>query len=136
MQEIFNNGQALLLKKPHKLWLLIINIVIIIFLLLTYMIKTTIFDNYQTKGYIICENDCYIRVAIPSNIAFKEIKLNNKKIDYEIINQELRLDEENLLTYLDLTIKLQEKLTDGEIINLNFYYNKQRIIFKLKDKMF
>ncbi len=53
-----------------------------------------------------------------------------------ILKKELKLDEENLISYFNLTIKPNLVLNNNEIINLNFYYNKQRIIRKIKEKIF
>ncbi|MCM1052853.1 MAG: hypothetical protein NC483_02615 [Ruminococcus sp.] len=133
---MYNNKQAFLLKKPHKLWLLVLLITVVITLLVYIMIRLRIYDNYQTKGYVTCNSDCFINVMIPSNITFDKISINSKNMEYIVLKKELKLDEENLISYFDLTIKTNLVLNDKEIINLNFYYNKQRIIKKIKEKIF
>lgn len=136
MVEIYNNKQAFLNKKPKGLFIvfLSLSLILLVLVILTYKIK--IYDNYQTKGIVSCDVECLITVYIPTDISFEKIEINNKNIGYEIISQEIQIDEENFVSYYKLTLKTDYKLTNEEIINLNFYYNKQRIIKKLQTNMF
>lgn len=136
MLDIFNNKISFLRLKPQKIFILILIFLIIFISLIIFMIKNSIYDNYQTKGYVTCEENCTIVTAIPSNIDFEIIYLNDKKLNYEIISKELKVDEENFISYYELKISCNRKLDDKEIVKLNFYYNKQRIIKKIKAKMF
>lgn len=137
MIAIFNNKNSLISQKPRNLWLLIISIICLLSYICYYIIKTPIYDNYQTKAIVACSHTpCTITSIIPLDINVEYIALNNKRINYEIVTQELKIDEENFLSYYEIVLKTDEELEDKSIINLNFYYNKQRMIAKLLEKMF
>ena len=62
--------------------------------------------------------------------------LNNKNLDYEFVSKELKVDEEAFASYYEITLSTKESFENNEIVNLNFYYNKEKIITKIKEKMF
>lgn len=136
MLDLFNNKNAFLKLKPKLGFYIVIMILLILLGLLIFIYQEDIYDNYQTKGLVNCTKSCTITTAIPSNLDFEKIALNNKSITYQIIHKELIIDEENYQTFYELTLSTNESLMNNEIVNLNFYYNKQRIITKIKEKMF
>lgn len=136
MLDLFNNKVAFLKKKPKMGFIAVIFVFVVLLILLYYICKVKIYDQYQTKGLVACSSTCTITVLIPSDLSYDEIWLNNKYFDYELIGKELQVDEENLESYFKLTLSTTEALTNNEIVNLSFYYNKQRIITKIKEKMF
>ena len=136
MLEIFNNKEAFLKIKPRLGFIIFIFIIIALSFLLWYMYYKEIYDNFQTKGIVNCQESCQITAIIPTNINFIKIKLNNNYIKYKIANKELIIDDKNYSSYYSITLNVEEKLTNNEIVDLNFYYNKQRIINKIKNKMF
>jgi len=135
MIEIFNNKEAFLKIKPKNLLITIISILIIFGGLITVSIKIKVFDNYQTKGYVTCENVCYVTTMVPSNIDYDLVYFNNKKINYKLVNKDLKVDQDSFISYYELQF-LTNEFQDKEIVEINFYYNKQRIIKKIKEKMF
>ena len=136
MLDLYNNKNAFLKKQPTIGFLIIIFIAFILLSIFIYMFKKEIYDNYQTKGIASCDKTCTITTAIPSNINFEQITLNNKNLDYQILNKELKVDEKNFISYYEITLLINKKLENNEIVTLNFYYNKQKIITKIKEKMF
>ena len=136
MLDLFNNKTAFLKEKPKIGFIIVMLILLILFSLLLFICKKEIYDSYQTKGLVTCIDTCTISTTIPSNLDFEQVLLNNKYLNYEIISQELIVDEENLETYDKLTLSIDISLSNNEIIDLIFYYNKQKIITKIKDKMF
>ena len=114
----------------------VVFVFIVLLILLYYVCKVKVYDQFQTKGIVTCASTCTITVLIPSNLSYDEIWLNNKYVHFEEIEKELQVDEENLESYFKLTLATSEALTNNEIVNLTFYYNKQRIITKIKEKMF
>ena len=138
MEDIYNNKTSFITLKPLKKKLLVFIIIIILFFLfgLYLIITTKIYDNYQTKGYIMCEDTCYLITYIPSNIPDNNIYFNNKSYDYQIISKEIYFDEQAMNSLIKLTLKVSHDFLNKEIINLNFYYNKERIITKIKERMF
>ena len=133
---VYNNKYAFLNEKPKKLFIAFIIMNVILLILLLLCIKIKIYDNYQAKGYVKCEKTCVIVTIVPSNINIEKIKENNKYLDYEIIKKELKIDEENYISYNNIVLKTDRSYQDKEIIDLNFYYNKQRIIKKIVKKIF
>lgn len=136
MIQIFNNKNALLSQKPRKLWILIIVIFSLFLGLLLFTCQVEVYDNYLTKGVVKCSDKCLITSFIPYDLEVTKIALNNKNIDYNILSKNLKIDEENYLSYYEISLTVNEELEDNEIIELNFYYNKQRIISKILQKMF
>ena len=136
MLDLFNNKNAFLKIQPKLGFYIVVIMIIILLGILIYICQKDVYDHYQTKGIVSCTTICTIKTAIPSNLNFEQISLNNQYLNYENINRELVVDEENYQTYYELTITTNQKLTNNEIVDLNFYYNKQRIIIKIKDKMF
>lgn len=135
MLEIFNNKEAFLKIKPKNLLIITILILIVIVSLIIVSIKVEIYDNYQTKGYVTCSDKCFLITMIPSNIDYDVVYFNDKKIDYKLINKDLKVDENNFISYYELEFLVNE-FEDKEIVAINFYYHKQRIINKIKEKMF
>lgn len=135
MMNILENKYAFTNLKPKKPIILIVLLLlsILIFILL---FKIKVYDNYQTKGYVSCNNSCTIKAFIPTDINYKEIAVNNKKVNYQVMSSEIKVDEQNLISYLELSIKVEAKVKEEEIVNLNFYYQKQRLITKLRNFMF
>lgn len=136
MVEMFNNKNAFLKLKPYNLIFIIILVVILFSALISFIIKNDTYDNYQTKGYVTCDKECAIMVLLPSNIDFDMIYLNNKKINYKIISKELKIDQENFISYNEIKFTTDENFQDQEILEFNFYYNKQRIMKKIIDIIF
>lgn len=139
MLDLFNNKYAFLKKQPKYEFIIVIIIVALLFILLRYIDHKEVYDHYKTKGLVSCDanaSTCTIKTALPTNVNFDDIALNNNYLNYEILSKELVVDEENYQTYYELTLSTTTSLTNQEIVDLNFYYNKQRIITKIKEKMF
>lgn len=136
MLDIFNNKIAFLKTKPKIGFLIVILIIIILLVLVSYMNKVEVYDHYQTKGIVSCTNNCTITTAIPTNLDFSLITINNENLNYEIIQKEVKIDEQNYETYYEILLSTSNDLNNNEIVDLNFYYNKQRIMTKIKNKMF
>lgn len=134
MVDITNTKIAFLKNKP-KMYKLATIIIVFLILLIYSSYKIKIYDNYQTKGYITCESICSLVVSIPSDISFSKINVNNKELDYNTYLEELVVDEVNLVSYKKITLDING-YQDKEIVDVNFYYNKQRIISKIIKKMF
>ncbi len=134
MINIYNNKESFLREKPHFLEVIVFFLILLIGGIIVLLYEIKIYDNYQTKGYTL--NDNIITTVIPSNLTFSKIYLNNKEIKYEIIEEKISIDEEKMVSYKTLTLKINQNLKANQIIDLNLYYNKQRIISKLQEKMF
>ena len=47
-------------------------------------------------------------MVIPSDLNFDKIAQNGKYLNYEITSKELKIDEENIQTYYELTLSTDE----------------------------
>lgn len=136
MLNIYNNKEAFLRIKPKVGFMAFIFMTIILVLLILFMYNKKVYNNFKTKGIVSCQEICEITTLVPTNINFQELKLNNKMVKFKITNKELTVDEQHYQTYYTITLNVAENLSDKEIVDLIFYYNKQRIITKIKEKMF
>ncbi len=136
MLDIFNNKVAFLKIKPRIGFLVVILMLIALLFLLIFMYKVKVYDHYQTKGVANCTDTCTITTAIPTNLNFALLAINNRTSTYEIIKKELKVDNKSYETYYEIVLSVSNDFHNNEVVNLNFYYNKQRIITKIKDKMF
>lgn len=135
MMFLTDNKYSFLNMKPQKTKILILIILILIFLLIL-LIKCKFYDNYETKGFVSCSDTCVITTYIPTNIHYEEIYYKHQLLDYQLLSKEIKVDEKNLESYLELRLATNENLRNGEIIRINFYYQKQRLISKIKNLMF
>ena len=120
--------------EPKKIIKIIVLIHLLILLIIGYfLIKTKIYDHYKTKGYT--KNNLII-TYLPTNITYDKLFINNKEISCKIKSKELKVDENTLTSYNELSLDCLKQFSDNEIVDITFYYNKQRIITKLKDNMF
>ena len=136
MVEIFNNKQAFLKTKPRNLSLILLIILLCIIILLIYLTFTKIYDNYTTNGVVTCENTCILTTYIPSNINYDYLTINNEKKNYEVLSHEIVIPEDTLISLDKVIFNIHNDYEDKEIVNLNFYYNKQRMITKMFNKAF
>ena len=74
--------------------------------------------------------------AMLKHIDFDTIRINNEEVSYTLFKAETIVDEETLTSYKALDLYFDKALSNQEIVDLNFYYNKQRIIIKIKNKIF
>ncbi len=136
MVEIFNNKQAFLKTKPRNLSLILLIILFCCLILLIYLTFTKIYDNYPTTGFISCNDTCVLTTYLPSTITYDYLTINNKKKNYEILSQDIVIPEDTLISLKKIIYQVNNDYLDNEIVNLNFYYNKQRIINKILTKVF
>ncbi len=136
MIDIYNNVTAFISLKPRKFLLLGLSLLFILMVSFFLLSFTKISDNYPTKGYVTCDKDCILMAYLPSDIPLEEVTFNNKNYDYEVLNTEIYVPEPSIVSLKKITFKVKHKFQNNEIVNLNFYYHKQRIIVKIKDLMF
>lgn len=135
MENLYQNKEAFLNKKPRNLFLIaIIFMVFIIFILLVFL-KIEVYDHYLTRGYIECSDYCKAIVVVPTNIDIQKIKINNEYIKPIVLSKDIQIDEENVISYYLYNFQM-ENVQDKEIIDFNICYNKQRILKKFIDSIF
>ena len=136
MENLFQNKQAFLRKKPKNLFLVSVVLIIILLIILVISLKVEVYDHYLTRGYVNCSENCKIIVVVPTNIDIQKIKYNNKYIEPNILSKTIQIDEENVSSYYLYNFANIDGLEDKEIIEFNFCYNKQRLLKKFINSIF
>ena len=113
--------------KPKNLKWLIIIMGITLLISLIIISKIEIYDNYQTIGKV--ENG-YLMIEVPQAIQIEKIIINMQDQPFEIISK-TKIDQSTN----KYTISLSTINKDQEIINLNIYYNKERIIDRIRKEV-
>ncbi len=136
MVNMYNNKEAFIKLKPCKIGLAIMIFVLFFISIIIGISFNFTYNHVEAKGIVTCEQECLITTLIPSSISYEKIALNKNFINYEELEKELKVDKDNYISYYEITLKTDLELQDSEIVNLNFYYNKQRIILKILKMMF
>ena len=136
MNEIYDNKYSFLKEQPRqfRVFKLLILIFILTIFISLYEIKT--YDIFRTKGYYSCDAKCLLKTAVPTEISIDFLKVKGREYTYQSESQELKIDEDNMISYYELYLSDIFNLNDGEIVEIAFYYNKQRIIEKLVNMVF
>lgn len=136
MLDLYHNKVAFIRKAPHLGFIFIVSIFIIASLLVKYVYEKQVYDTYKTKGVVVCDSTCVVITAIPSSLTFEKISINQNFVDLRVIKSEIKVDEANYTTYKELTLDSKSMYQNNEIVELIFYYNQERMITKIKNKMF
>lgn len=136
MDKLYQNKQAFLNEKPCKLFWIVIFALIILLIILLISWNIKVYNHYLTRGFIECSDVCKINVIVPTNINFQKIKLNNKYIEPKILSKVIEIDEENVISYYMYTFLNEYNFQDKEIVEINFCYNKQRLLKKIVNSIF
>lgn len=134
MENLYQNKYAFLAKKPKNLFLVIIFLVIFLIFILVVSLKVKVYDHYLTRGYVDCSDTCKLIVTVPTSINIEKVKIKNKYIKLNTLSKNIELDKERVISYYLYTFDYG--VIDKEIIELNFCYNKQRILKKFIDSIF
>jgi len=136
MLDIYHNKGAFLKEKPKNLFFISLLFVSFLLLFLVLSFKTETYDHYLTKGYVKCEGSCILTTFLPTNISYQKIKINDQDWSPIIIEKEVEISEENMMSYYRISFSMDNTFLDNEIVDLNFYYHKQRLLNKIWQKMF
>ena len=118
------------IKYKNVSFMIVILTISIIALILSCFLST--YDKYTVSG--IWENNS-IAINLPINnsdavINGKFIKIDNKNYSYNIKSIS-KLQEYNFINYQTYMINISQDFIDNQVLNITFYYNKQRIIQKI-----
>ncbi|MEG0794424.1 MAG: hypothetical protein RSG95_01375 [Bacilli bacterium] len=131
MNNMYNNYQKLLKIKHHNYFLLIV-IITLISVFICYISNYKIYDKFNTygvykNGAIILNVEMeYSDTLFENNI----LKINKKEVDYEIVSLSDLLFDKNI-NYQEVILKTKETYQENKILNLTFYYNKEKIFKKI-----
>ena len=131
-----DNKITFLNLEPHFLSFLIFFLILFVLYVFYFLGNIEVYDNFMAKGEVTCTDTCQITTFIPSEANFEELHVFDKRVNFMIVNKEIIIDETSLTSYQKIELQTDYKGTDKEIVELTFYYNKQRIIKKLKEIIF
>ncbi len=136
MEMLYQNKIVFLQEKPKKLFLVAMLILITFLISFILLEKIEIYDHYVTRGYVECTDTCKVIVVVPTQIDIQKIKYNNKNYEPQILSKNIEVDEKEVVSYYVYTLENTLNFKDKEIVELNFCYNKQRVIKKFINKIF
>lgn len=100
-----------------------------------FILNQEIYDTQTFKG-ISKENNIYLHIPIIYSDTFKNgsyIMINKDKRYFEIESiSEILVDESSFLQYQEYVLKTDKEFKDNEILILTIYYNKEKILDKIK----
>lgn len=118
------------IKYKNNLFLIIFLGIFIIFIILSFFLES--YSNFNTYG--IYENG-FIKVNIlvensDKLILNNKMEINNNEYSYKIDNISNLLND-NYQNYQVYTLKTNINLKENEVVQITFYYNKEKIIKKI-----
>ncbi|MBE6155152.1 MAG: hypothetical protein E7164_00135 [Firmicutes bacterium] len=130
-----NNYDFLLkIKTSNSILYIVILIILLLVFVLMFVIYT--YSSYHTMGIY---NDGLI-VSVPlknSDVVIKGnyLMIENRNYEYEVLEIS-DIQAENYINYQDLRININEKFKENQVVEITFYYNKQRLIKKIVQFIF
>ncbi len=124
-----------LLNIPYKPWKLFITMTIIIIICGLIIINIEIYDVYNTYAYYKEGN---IVLNIPINYSDtilngEYFKIDDEKSDLEVLYvSDILIDTDTLVNYQEVIIASSKNYPENLIINISIYYNKEKVLDKIK----
>lgn len=118
---------------------LIFNYVTIAVIIITLILMILIFtySSYSTMG-VYSGDEIIINVPLENSDAVMKgnyLMINDHKYNYKI-NEISSLQELNYVNYQEYHIKVNNTYKQNEVLEITFYYKKQRVIKKLLEIIF
>ena len=130
-------GYNYLLNIKYKNFMLIIIVLAISITIFILSCLLFTYDRYTIYG-IWNDNSIIIDVPINNSDAVVKgmfIKIDDKDYSYNIKSIS-KLQEYNNLNYQTYQINIPKSFKDNQVLNITFYYNRQRIIKKIIKNIF
>ena len=129
-----NYNSILSIKYKTSILSIIISSILIISLILSFFLQT--YTSYNVNGIY---RDCLIvSVPIENSDAVQKgeyLTIDGINYSYKIIKiSELMVSD--YINYQEYYIRIDKNFRQNEVINITFYYNKQRIIKKIIEIIF
>ena len=124
-----------LLNIPYKPRQLLITMTIIIIICGLIIINIEIYDVYNTYAYYKEGN---IVLNIPINYSDtilngEYFKIDDEKSDLEVLYvSDILIDTDTLVNYQEVIVASSKNYPENLIINISIYYNKEKVLDKIK----
>lgn len=122
------------INNSHNIIKIICTAFMIIVLL---MLLIDVYDKYDVLG-IYDGKDVVLKINKDNSDDIKNskyLKINNKKVNYQIENIS-NLKVENYINYYEVKISTNLKFQENEVVEMTFYNNKEKIIKKIMKIIF
>ena len=120
------------IKYSCKKGLFVLTTVFII--VLVYVLNLNMYESFNTYGYVQDELlNIKISIQTPdmlTNLKYIKIGSNNYKVEIKEISDML-LDEENLINYQMVKLKIDERLNDNQVFKIGIFYNEEKVYKKI-----
>lgn len=117
------------IKYKNKLFIIVFSIILGIILIFSCIAKC--YSSYVTYAK---ESGKLLEISLPLEnsdvVKGNKIKINNDIYDYKVIEIS-PLYEQNYVNYQNYKIKVNKSFKENEVLNVTFYFKKQRIIQKI-----
>lgn len=125
------------IKYSCKKGLFVLTTVFII--VLVYVLNLNMYESFNTYGYVQDELlNIKISIQTPdmlTNLKYIKIGSNNYKVEIKEISDML-LDEENLINYQMVKLKIDERLNDNQVFKIGIFYNEEKVYKKILKMLF
>lgn len=125
------------IKYSCKKGLFVLTTVFII--VLVYVLNLNMYESFNTYGYVQDELlNIKISIQTPdmlTNLKYVKIGSNNYKTEIKEISDVL-LDEENLINYQMVKLKIDERLNNNQVFEICIFYNEEKVYKKILKLLF
>lgn len=125
------------IKYSCKKGLFVLTTVFII--VLVYVLNLNMYESFNTYGYVQDELlNIKISIQTPdmlTNLKYIKIGSNNYKVEIKEISDML-LDEENLINYQMVKLKIDERLNNNQVFEICIFYNEEKVYKKILKMLF
>ncbi len=122
---------------PYKKHILAIFLIIIFISSMVISFRLKAYSSFKTYGVFI-DNHLYVDIPIDNSDAVNKgtyLKIDDYKYDFKI--EEISdLQVEGSINYQTYSLKIMKEYQNNQVVEITFYYDKQRIIRKIIDIIF
>lgn len=128
-----------LINIKYKLFIKVIILVLLFLGGIIYILNKSYYDVFNTYGYILDEklvlNIPVDNPDIIENMEYCKINDKEKIITIDSIS-DILLDSDNLINYQEIIFNVDNSYYEKEVLKITIYYNKEKVITKIKNIIF
>ena len=124
-----------LLNVPYKTGKIFIIITIFIIVGILVILNVEIYDVYNTYAYYR-EGNMVLNIPINYSDTIlngKYFKIDDEKVDLEVLYvSDILINTDTLVNYQEIIVASKNDYPENLIINISIYYNKEKVLDKIK----
>ena len=125
-----------LLNVPYKTGKIFIIITIFIIVGILVILNVEIYDVYNTYAYYR-EGNMVLNIPINYSDTIlngEYFKIDDEKVDLEVLYvSDILINTDTLVNYQEIIVSSAKDYPENLIININIYYNKEKVFDKIKN---